>query len=32
MLVENDENAFEVLPRGWVKVTHNSGMPLYLHR
>lgn len=23
---------FEVLPEGWIQVTHNSGMPIYLHR
>ena len=23
---------FEVLPEGWVQVTHNSGMPVYLHK
>lgn len=31
VLVELDQNHFEVLPEGWVQVTHNSGMPLYLH-
>ncbi|XP_055374261.1 microprocessor complex subunit DGCR8 [Condylostylus longicornis] len=25
-------NHFEVLPEGWVEVTHNSGMPIYLHK
>ncbi|XP_058788955.1 microprocessor complex subunit DGCR8-like [Phymastichus coffea] len=29
---EIGHNHFEFLPEGWVKVTHNSGMPLYLHR
>lgn len=28
---EKGQNHFEVLPEGWVKVTHNSGIPLYLH-
>ncbi|KAG8179975.1 hypothetical protein JTE90_016307 [Oedothorax gibbosus] len=23
---------FEVLPEGWVEVTHNCGMPVYLHK
>lgn len=23
---------FEVLPEGWIQVTHNSGMPIYLHK
>jgi len=26
------QNHFEVLPEGWVEVTHNSGMPIYLHK
>lgn len=29
---EKRHNHFEVLPEGWVQVTHNSGMPLFLHR
>ncbi|KAL7645341.1 UNVERIFIED_CONTAM: hypothetical protein RMT77_003727 [Armadillidium vulgare] len=32
MLVEKAVNHFEVLPEGWVEVTHNSGMPIYLHK
>ena len=32
VLEERGQNVFEVLPLGWVSVTHNSGMPLYLHR
>lgn len=32
VLEERGGNLFEVLPLGWVSVTHNSGMPLYLHR
>lgn len=28
---EKGQNHFEVLPEGWVQVTHNSGIPLYLH-
>ncbi|KAJ6649317.1 Microprocessor complex subunit DGCR8 [Pseudolycoriella hygida] len=31
VLEEKGQNHFEVLPEGWVKVTHNSGIPLYLH-
>lgn len=31
VLEEKEQNHFEVLPEGWVQVTHNSGMPLYLH-
>mgnify|MGYP006989430771 FL=1 len=31
-MVEKVKNHFEVLPDGWVTLTHNSGMPLYLHR
>ncbi|KAI8124759.1 Microprocessor complex subunit DGCR8 [Lucilia cuprina] len=29
VLEEKRINHFEVLPEGWVQVTHNSGMPLY---
>jgi len=32
VLEERGQNVFEVLPLGWVSVTHNSGIPLYLHR
>jgi len=32
VLEERGGQEFEVLPLGWVSVTHNSGMPLYLHR
>lgn len=32
VLEERGQNMFEVLPQGWVSVTHNSGIPLYLHR
>lgn len=32
VLEEKGRNHFEVLPEGWVQVTHNSGMPLYLHK
>lgn len=29
---EIGHNHFDALPEGWVQVTHNSGMPLYLHK
>lgn len=29
---ERGIDPFEVLPEGWVCVTHNSGMPTYLHK
>lgn len=32
VMVEKAKDHFEVLPDGWVTLTHNSGMPLYLHR
>ncbi|XP_069976525.1 microprocessor complex subunit DGCR8 [Penaeus vannamei] len=32
VLVEKGNSHFEVLPEGWVQVTHNSGMPVYLHK
>ncbi|KAK9753111.1 hypothetical protein QE152_g3582 [Popillia japonica] len=32
ILIEKGHNHFEVLPEGWVQVTHNSGMHLYLHK
>ncbi|XP_063244192.1 uncharacterized protein LOC134543219 [Bacillus rossius redtenbacheri] len=32
VLDELGHDHFDVLPEGWVKVTHNSGMPLYLHK
>ena len=32
VLEERGQNVFEKLPLGWVSVTHNSGMPLYLHK
>lgn len=32
VLLEIGHNHFDVLPEGWVQVTHNSGMPLYLHK
>ncbi|XP_044012013.1 microprocessor complex subunit DGCR8 isoform X2 [Aphidius gifuensis] len=32
VLDEIGHNHFDVLPEGWVQVTHNSGMPLYLNK
>ncbi|KAG8237953.1 hypothetical protein J437_LFUL016298, partial [Ladona fulva] len=32
VLEEKGHNHFDVLPEGWVQVTHNSGMPIYLHK
>ncbi|XP_031841827.1 microprocessor complex subunit partner of drosha isoform X2 [Nomia melanderi] len=32
VLDEIGHNHFDVLPESWVQVTHNSGMPLYLHK
>lgn len=29
---EKGHNHFEVLPEGWIKVTHNSGLPIFLHK
>ena len=31
-LIEKGKNHFEVLPQGWIKTYHNSGIPVYLHR
>ncbi|XP_067011058.2 microprocessor complex subunit DGCR8 [Anabrus simplex] len=32
VLEEIGHNHFDMLPEGWVQVTHNSGMPIYLHK
>ncbi|CAB3369671.1 Hypothetical predicted protein [Cloeon dipterum] len=32
VLNEKDHNHFDVLPEGWIKITHECGMPVYLHR
>lgn len=32
VLDEKGRNHFEVLPEGWLQATHNSGMPIYLHK
>lgn len=29
---EKGKNHFEVLPEGWLQVTHNSGLPIYMHK
>lgn len=32
VMIEKAQNHFDVLPEGWLQVTHNSGMPIYLHK
>lgn len=32
VLIDKARNHFEVMAEGWVQVSHNSGMPLYLHK
>lgn len=32
ILEERGRNHFEVLPEGWVQITHNCGVPVYLHK
>ncbi|XP_066248684.1 microprocessor complex subunit DGCR8 [Euwallacea similis] len=32
VVVEKGKNHFDVLPEEWIQVTHNSGMPIYLHK
>ncbi|XP_054166715.1 microprocessor complex subunit DGCR8-like [Oppia nitens] len=32
VLKKRDQDYFEVLPEGWLEVTHFSGMPIYLHK
>lgn len=32
VVVEKGKNHFDVLPEEWLQVTHNSGMPIYLHK
>ncbi|XP_014667207.1 PREDICTED: microprocessor complex subunit DGCR8-like [Priapulus caudatus] len=32
VLKPRGQDPFNVLPEGWVEVTHNSGMPIYLHK
>lgn len=31
-IIEKGHNHFEVLPEGWVQITHTSGIPVYLQR
>lgn len=31
VMKKRTQDYFEILPEGWIEVTHNSGMPLYLH-
>lgn len=32
VIKKRGQDYFEVLPEGWIEVTHSSGMPLYLHK
>lgn len=32
VLKKRGQDYFEILPEGWIEVTHSSGMPLYLHK
>eukprot|EP00106_Octopus_bimaculoides_P012648 XP_014780090.1 PREDICTED: microprocessor complex subunit DGCR8-like [Octopus bimaculoides] len=32
VLKERGHDPFDILPEGWIIVTHNSGMPVYLHK
>lgn len=32
VLRKKGQDYFEVLPEGWIEVTHSSGIPLYLHK
>uniref|UniRef100_A0A0N5AVM4 DRBM domain-containing protein n=1 Tax=Syphacia muris TaxID=451379 RepID=A0A0N5AVM4_9BILA len=32
VLAHRDMDYFDVLPEGWVEVTHSSGLPIYLHK
>ncbi|XP_045482061.1 microprocessor complex subunit DGCR8 [Harmonia axyridis] len=32
VLIEKEQNHFDILPEGWIKISHNSGMPLFLHK
>ncbi|XP_015793402.1 microprocessor complex subunit DGCR8-like [Tetranychus urticae] len=32
VLKKRDKDYFEMLPEGWIEVTHFSGMPIYLHK
>lgn len=32
VLKKRGQDYFEVMPEGWIEVTHSSGMPIYLHQ
>lgn len=32
LFLELGYNHFEMLPEGWIKIIHKSGMPIYLHK
>lgn len=32
VLKKRGQDYFEILPEGWIEVTHSSGLPLYLHK
>ncbi|XP_050308140.1 microprocessor complex subunit DGCR8 [Anthonomus grandis grandis] len=32
VVIEKGKNHFDVLPEDWLQVSHNSGMPIYLHK
>ncbi|KAF5290062.1 hypothetical protein FQA39_LY14843 [Lamprigera yunnana] len=32
VLIQKGQNHFDILPEGWIQLSHNSGMPLYLHK
>lgn len=32
VLKKRGQDYFEVLPEGWIEVTHSSGIPIYLHK
>ena len=32
VLKKRKQDYFEVLPEGWIEITHTSGMPVYLHK
>ncbi len=31
-ITELRKDPFDILPEGWICVTHNSGLPIYLHK
>jgi microprocessor complex subunit DGCR8 len=32
VLKKRENDYFEMLPEGWIEITHSSGMPVYLHK